>query len=36
MEDSSKNAIDLSKLSEEEVNCILLQAEALKRQKKEE
>lgn len=34
MEDSSKKTIDLSKLSEEEVNNILLQAEALKRQKK--
>ncbi|MBP3642621.1 DUF3164 family protein [Parabacteroides merdae] len=36
MEDLSKKTIDLSKLSEEEVNNILLQAEALKRQKKEE
>ena len=36
MEDLSKKAIDLSKLSEEEVNNILLQAEALKRRKKEE
>lgn len=35
MEENNKSSIDLSKLSEEELNAVLLQAEALKRREKE-